>query len=147
MGEFNPHKTIPSKKPDEKEDEAAHEVIRGWAEDFELILFDNIIKNAKKRGISRKEITEMEAAFDEYMQVSQELYQEHGGDFSIKLVYKKIPQNKWVQLMAGTMPLVRAALDIPEDPKEFIRQNPISDEIKASFRKDVKKRINGEDVN
>lgn len=76
----------------------------------EMKIFDKVVAEARKNGVSKDYINGLEKSYEEYVCTANEVFQQCGDKFSIKLVRDRLPENLWVRLQkeASNDPEIKA---------------------------------------
>lgn len=144
--QFEKNNQPPANEAEKTEEEAGYEVIHDYAVEAELLLFYNIIEAEKKdKNIPKEETKKLEEDFDEYMKLRHELISKHKGDFTQKMVSEKIPNNRWVKIMKEIFSSAREKSGSSDIAEEAPKKDRFTLEDKAKFKKDVAKKMTGQD--
>lgn len=107
----------------------------------EMKIFDKVVAEARKNGVSKDYINGLEKSYEEYVGAATEIFQEFGEGFSIKLVRDRLPENLWVRLQ-------KEASNDPEIKARSLKtlSTPWNEAQKKDFQKMVDRKKNQTDV-
>ncbi|TAN58266.1 hypothetical protein EPN15_01490 [Patescibacteria group bacterium] len=107
----------------------------------EMIIFDKVINEARKKGVPEEYINGLEKSYEEYVVIATEIFREYGEKFSIKIVRDRIPQNLWVRLQkeASNDPATKA-----QSLKTLL--TPWNEAQKKDFQREVNRKKNQTDT-